>query len=156
MRADFSVITYQPRFKRVFRDLNRAWIEKYFRVEKKDVEQTENPEICRQEGGEIFFVVDPAHEKAVGTCALYKIGEGRFELAKMAVEPSHQGAGLGDLLMEKAEAWARAQGAREILILSNTVLEPAIRLYKKHGYRVVHLGPHPDYERANIELLKEL
>lgn len=156
MASEFSVTTYQPRFKRVFRDLNRAWIEKYFRIEKKDVEQTENPEACVAEGGEVFFVVDPSNDEAVGTCAMYKIGEGRFELAKMAVDPGYQGRGFGDLLMEKAEDWARSKGAREILILSNTVLEPAIRLYKKHGYQVVHLGPHPDYERANIEMIKSI
>lgn len=156
MSAEFSVITYQPRFKNVFRDLNRAWIEKYFKIEKKDVEQTDHPEVCVDEGGEVFFVIDVSQGCAVGTCAMYKIGEGRFELAKMAVDPKYQGRGLGDLLMKEAEVWARGKGAREILILSNTVLEPAIRLYKKHGYRVVHLGPHPDYERANIEMIKEI
>src|SRR6185312_14670310 len=57
---------------------------------------------------------------------------------------------------EKAEAWAREQGAAEILILSNTVLAPAIALYKKHGYATTHLGPHPDYERCNIEMRKFL
>lgn len=40
----------------------------------------------------------------------------------------------------------------EITLLSNTILEPAISLYKKHGFETVHLGPHPDYERCNIEM----
>jgi GNAT superfamily N-acetyltransferase len=74
----------------------------------------------------------------------------------MAVNPNCRGLGYGDLLMEKSEAWAREQGANEILILSNTVLTPSIELYKKHGYQTTHLGPHPDYERCNIEMKKSL
>jgi GNAT superfamily N-acetyltransferase len=154
MQREHSLVTYQPQFKRAFRELNLEWIERYFRVEKKDLEQTDHPERCLEEGGQIFFVV--RNGEAVGTCAMYRAGEGEFELAKMAVRPSEQGHGYGDLLMEGAEAWARSQGARAIVILSNTVLEPAIRLYRKHGFETVHLGPHPDYERCNIEMRKRL
>lgn len=147
-----EVITYQNQFKDVFKKLNLHWIEKFFRIESKDLEQVNNPEACLAEGGEIFFVMDEG--KAVGTCALYKVDHESYELAKMAVEPSSQGKGYGDLLMEKAEAWAKSKNAKKIIILSNTVLNPAITLYKKHGYEVIHLGPHPDYERCNIELRK--
>lgn len=146
-------ITYDPKFHEVFRRLNLAWIEKYFRVEKKDLDQVDNPEELRK-GGEIFFTV--VDGEAVGTCAVYRLSDGIYEIAKMAVEPGHQGQGLGDLLMQGAEQWVRAKGGHEIHILSNTVLEPAIRLYKKHGYEVHHLGAHPDYERCNIELRKQV
>ncbi|MGE3262015.1 MAG: GNAT family N-acetyltransferase [Bacteriovoracia bacterium] len=146
--------THNPSFNPAFKRLNLAWIEQYFRVEKKDLEQVNNPEECLRGGGEIFFVV--VEGEAVGTCAMYKTGPRQFELAKMAVDPNYRGLGYGDLLMEKAEAWAKEKGANEILILSNTVLEPAISLYRKHGYTVTHLGPHPDYERCNIEMRKTL
>jgi len=146
-------ITYRPEFQEVFRRLNLAWIEKYFRVEKKDLDQVDNPEELRRDGEIFFTLVDG---KAVGTCAVYKIGEGIYEIAKMAVEPGYQGQGLGDLLMQGAENWVSAKGGREIHILSNTVLNPAITLYKKHGYEVYHLGDHPDYERCNIELRKNI
>ncbi|MBX3023158.1 MAG: GNAT family N-acetyltransferase [Bdellovibrionales bacterium] len=151
---DAQVVTYQEQYKSVFRDLNLEWIRKYFAVEVKDVEQTSAPEQCLREGGEIFFVV--VDGDAVGTCAMYKIGDGVFELAKMAVSPLFHGKGFGDLLMQAAENWARERCAREIHILSNTVLEPAIGLYKKHGYETIHLGAHPDYERCNIEMRKVL
>lgn len=141
-------------YRDAFRALNLQWIQAYFRVEKKDLEQTSAPEECVARGGEIFFVVE--NGRAVGTCALYRVGHRKFELAKMAVEPGHQGKGFGDLLMRAAEAWAREKKAIEILILSNTVLTPAITLYKKHGFETTHLGPHPDYERCNIEMRKLL
>lgn len=151
-----SVATYQPQFKEAFRHLNLGWIEKYFRVEPKDLEQVENPEACLNDGGEIFFVLVDGGAKAVGTCAMYKVGEGKFELAKMAVDPEYHGQKFGDLLMETAEQWAKEKRAEEIILLSNTILEPAINLYKKHGYKTIHLGDHPDYERCNIEMSKRL
>jgi putative acetyltransferase len=149
-----DVITYDPRFKRAYRDLNLAWIEKHFHVEQKDLDQVDNPEVCLSCGGQIFFVIE--NNEAVGTCAMYKVGNKKYELAKMAVDPAFQGRGFGDLLMTAAEKWALDQQAQEILILSNTVLEPAIRLYKKHGFATTHLGKHPDYDRCNIGMVKKL
>jgi GNAT superfamily N-acetyltransferase len=151
---EIQVVTFNPQFKPAFRDLNIEWIEKYFRVEPKDTEQVTHPEQCLQDGGEIFFVL--ADGEAVGTCAMYKTAENQFELAKMAVSPRFHKKGFGDLLMQAAEDWAREKKAREILILSNTVLSPAISLYHKHGFKTTHLGAHPDYERCNIEMRKQL
>ena len=149
-----DIVTFDPRYREQFRLLNLAWIETHFRVEPKDLEQVSSPEACVEGGGQIFFVI--AGGQAIGTCAMYRLSAEVYELAKMAVEPEARGRGYGDLLMEAAERWAAERGAREIHILSNTVLEPAIRLYRKHGYEIFHLGPHPDYERCNIELRKAL
>lgn len=147
-------VTYQAQYKAAFRELNLEWIQKYFHVEKKDLEQVDNPEECLASGGQIFFIL--LDGEVAGTCALYKMNEKRYELAKMAVAPRYQGLGLGDDLMEVAEKWARGQGANEIILLSNTKLTPAITLYKKHGYETVHLGAHPEYERCNIEMRKKI
>jgi GNAT superfamily N-acetyltransferase len=149
-----KIVPFDLRYRAAFKALNLAWIERYFRVEPKDIAQTDHPEECVAGGGEIFFVVVAG--EAVGTCAMYRTGPAQFELAKMAVHPDYHGRGFGDRLMEAAESWARRQGAAEILILSNTVLAPAIALYRKHGYETIHLGPHPDYERCNIEMKKRL
>lgn len=149
-----EIIPFHPEYREAFKNLNLAWIHQYFKVEKKDLEQVENPEACITAGGEIFFVIE--NGVAVGTCALFKISSGVYELAKMAVDPFAQGKGYGDILMKAAEDWARSAGANEIIILSNTVLAPAISLYKKHGYETMRLGPHPDYERCNIEMKKRI
>ena len=149
-----KVITYDPQYALAFRDLNLEWIRKYFKVEAKDEQQTSRPDDCIAGGGEIFFLIENGN--AVATCALYKISPDAYELAKMAVAPDCRGRGFGDLLIVEAERWASERGAHEIMMLSNTVLEPAIRLYHKHGYETVHLGPHPEHERCNIELRKIL
>lgn len=149
-----NVITYDPRFRTDYKTLNTWWIEKWFKVEAKDLAQLEAPEECLEEGGQIFFVI--ADNKAWGTCALYKIGPKRYELAKMGVSPEVRGLGYGDLLMEFAEKWARESGATEIMLQSNTALEPAIALYKKHGYKEVPIATPSEYERCNIEMIKSL
>lgn len=149
--SQVEVIFFDPQFISDFVRLNRQWIEHYFRIEAMDLAQLENPqENILSLGGEIFFVLE--NKKVVGTCAMIPHGEKTYELAKMAVDPSTRGKGYGDLLMKHAIDWARSKKATKISILSNTVLEPAITLYKKHGFQTLHLGKHPDYERCNIEM----
>ena len=145
-----EIITYDVRHQPAFVRLNRQWIEEHFRIEPMDLAQLERPGDILEAGGEIFFVVEG--DRALGTCALVPHGTGTFELAKMAVDPDARGRGYGDVLMRAALAWAREHGAKRVTLLSNTVLAPAIALYQKHGFRTAHLGPHPDYERCNIEM----
>ena len=74
------------------------------------------------------------------------------EIAKMAVAPGARGRGYGDLLMEAAVAFSRRTGARRVVIVSNTRLGPAIRLYEKHGFVRVPLEADQRYARADIQL----
>ena len=148
-----KVMTFKPEFRDAFRELNLEWIRTHFKIEKKDLEQLENPEAIREGGGEIFFVVNDAGE-AIATAALIRMPDGGFELAKMAVRPDFRGKKLGDLLMKLTEAWARERDATRVYLVSNTDLEPAIALYLKHGFSVISVGQNPDYERGNIEMEK--
>ena len=150
-----KVIPFDIRYLSAFVDLNKQWIEKHFAIEPGDLRQLENPsETILAPGGEIFFVLEGA--RAVGTVAMAPYGEGRYELAKMAVAPDCRGKGFGDLLILSAIEWATKKGAEKIILHSNTILEPAIRLYEKHGFRTTRLGAHPDYQRADIEMEKFL
>jgi ribosomal protein S18 acetylase RimI-like enzyme len=58
--------------------------------------------------------------------------------------------------MEAAIGFATEAGASRLVIVSNTVLEPAIRLYEKHGFIRVPLVTDGRYRRANIRLEREL
>jgi GNAT superfamily N-acetyltransferase len=150
-----KIISFDRRYVKDFAELNKEWIRRYFVVEPMDTYQLDNPEeTIISKGGEIFFVLED--EKCVGTCAMIPMENNGYELAKMAVSPAIRGRGLGDLLMTHSTNWAKEKGASYILLHSNTTLEPAITLYKKHGYVTTHLGPHPDYDRANIEMRLDL
>lgn len=62
---------------------------------------------------------------------------------------------MANLLMDAVIDFARQRKAERIFLLSNTKLEPALRLYEKYGFRTTG-GPSPDYEWADIELELEL
>ena len=152
---DIRVIRYNDSLKSDFARLNLEWIERYFEVEEPDRKSLSDPRgTIIDPGGEIFFVLESGI--VVGTCALIRQGADRFELAKMAVTPDRQGRGYGQMLIEAVINEARARGGKEIFLLSNTVLVPAIKLYEKYGFRTVRKGPHPEYNRADIEMMLEL
>jgi GNAT superfamily N-acetyltransferase len=144
-----------PKYLNEFVALNRQWIETYFVLEKTDLQQFENSvELILKPGGEILFLLE--EETVVGTVALIPHGPGCYEVAKMAVAPAARGKGYGDALMMAAKDWAKSKQAKKLMLLSNTVLKPAITLYEKHGFKTVRLGDHPDYKRCNIEMELEL
>jgi len=150
-----TVVSYRREFRSAFEQLNREWIETFFVLEEADREVFDNPELAvLAPGGQIFFVLEG--DQVQGTCAVLPHGEGDFEIAKMAVAPAARGRGYGDLLMDAAVGFAMAAGARRVVIVSNTVLEPAIRLYEKHGFVRVPLTVEGRYRRANIRLEREL
>ena len=138
-----------------FEKLNLEWIERHFRVEGRDREVLGSPrrEIVDR-GGQVFFLLEG--DQVLGTCAMIPHGECVYELSKMAVQPASRGRGLGDRLLDAAIAWARGHGARRVFLESNTVLVPAIELYRKHGFRTTRLGPGEEYERSNIEMTLDL
>lgn len=134
--------------------LNERWISHYFELEEADRALAAAPERIIEQGGFVFSILDGG--EVAGVCALFNKGDGIFELARMAVDPAHQGKGLGDVLMETALAKLAAIGAHKVQLLSNTSLEAAIRLYTKHGFATVSTEQHPVYKRCNIVMERVL
>ena len=150
-----EVVTYRPELRDAFERLNREWIETWFVLEEADREAFRDPvSKILSPGGQIFFVVE--RDDPLGTCAVLRHDAETHEIAKMAVAPSAQGRGYGDLLMDAAVAFSRGAGARRIVIVSNTRLGPAIRLYEKHGFVRVPLEADSRYQRADIKLERVL
>jgi putative acetyltransferase len=134
-----------------FRVLNEEWISRYFTLEKADRETLSDPEhrILRK-GGHIFMVY--LGEQAVGCVALIPMGNGVYELSKMAVSPDLRGMGIGRRLLEHAVSEARRIGARSLFLGSNSRLENAVHLYESVGFRHVppERIPEMPYVRANV------
>ena len=72
----------------------------------------------------------------------------------MALKMEPQGKGHGDILLKAAIEKLQEIKAKKVYLLSNTVLTPAINLYKKHGFTVHSEGQHPDYARCDIVMVK--
>ncbi len=150
------IVPYRPEYKEPFRSLNEEWITRWFTMEEEDRKTLEHPEEhILSNGGHILVAL--YENEPVGVCALVRSSDPHydFELAKMAVTPSAQGRGIGWLLGKAALDKSRALGAGRIYLESNTILEPAIRLYHKLGFRKIAGRPSP-YERCNIQMELEL
>jgi ribosomal protein S18 acetylase RimI-like enzyme len=155
MNEPIQVVTYREELRAAFEQLNRDWIESYFVLEEADRAVFADPTgAVLAPGGQIFFVMEG--DTVLGTCAVLRHGSSAVEIAKMAVAPSARGRGLGDRLMEASIEFARQTGASRVIIVSNTLLAPALRLYRKHGFVEVPLESDGRYQRANIRLEREL
>jgi GNAT superfamily N-acetyltransferase len=143
--------SFQPGDGPAFRRLNEAWISKYFGMEEKDWVTLSDPvgEILER-GGHILLAT--AGEMPIGCCALLRMGPGEFEVAKMAVEESYRGQGIGRKVLEYAIAHAQSLGARRLYLETNRKLANAIHLYESVGFR--HLPPErvtpSPYARADV------
>jgi ribosomal protein S18 acetylase RimI-like enzyme len=65
--------------------------------------------------------------------------ERRAEIAGLVVDEPHRSRGIGQALMEKAEAWARQQGCGSVRLHSNVLRTRAHAFYERLGYRVTKL-----------------
>jgi len=171
-RPPIALRSFQPGDETAFRVLNEQWIAKYFRIEDKDRETLNDPVgKILDPGGHLYFALIGG--KHVGTCALIamepeiyevartssgayevagKIAPGVYEVAKMAVEESHRGAGIGRAILEYTINEAARMGAYRLYLETNRSLTNAIHLYESVGFR--HLDPcrvqRSPYARANV------
>lgn len=145
-----QVVTYEPQYKQDFVQLNKQWIETYFRLEQSDLDTFEHIDDCIiGRGGQIFLAVDDSGQ-VVGCCALKPHPESDiYELAKMAVSPEAQGRGIGYALGEALLKYARQHDIKRIFLEGNTQLKASISLYRKLGFKEIPLKGKA-YERCDI------
>jgi GNAT superfamily N-acetyltransferase len=134
-----------------FRELNEAWIQQFFSIEPKDRDVLGDPagHILRP-GGEIVMAILGDH--TIGCCALLAMGNGSFEIGKMAVSEQSRGLGIGRRLLARVIERAREIGAKRLYLETSTNLPNAIHLYEAQGF--VHLPPErvrqSPYARSNV------
>jgi ribosomal protein S18 acetylase RimI-like enzyme len=63
------------------------------------------------------------------------------ELISMWVAPHARGRGIGDALVEAVIAWGRRNRVRRVALDVMRANEPAIRLYRRHGFYVIDEAP---------------
>ncbi|MBE0391725.1 GNAT family N-acetyltransferase [Flavobacterium sp. PL002] len=152
MNPDHTVviIPFTADLKEDIKTLNLEWLERYFKVEPKDVLMLSNPqEEIIDQGGHIFYA--QYNNQIVGTVSLLKINETEYELSKMAVTDGVQGLGIGNKLVQHSIQVAQEQHLKKLVLYSNRKLTPALHLYKKHGFMETTLET-TDYERADIKM----
>lgn len=143
-----AIVTYRDEYRAAFERLNREWLERYVRVEPLDLEYMTDPRrMILEPGGQVFFAVRGG--EVVGTCAAIRHGD-TVELAKLAVDASERGRGLGRRLAQTALEYARGLGVAAVTLSSNSQLREAIALYESMGFRRAPLPPDLGYETADV------
>jgi GNAT superfamily N-acetyltransferase len=147
--TDIRIVAYQRELAPAFQRLNLAWIERLFEVEDADRKVLGDPErAIIAPGGEILFALDAG--EPIGTVAMIRFSAARYELAKMAVAPSYQKRGVGEMLGAAAIVFARDAGAETVFLLTSSRLAGAIRLYERLGFRHAADPDPPEYARADV------
>lgn len=83
--------------------------------------------------GGMFWVAE--HEgELFGTCGVFPLKPGTFELRKMYLLPASRGLGLGKQLLDAAVAWSRDHGGTRIVLDTVEEMTRAIAFYEAHGF----------------------
>ena len=147
-----EIVNYRPEHFMTFKRLNIMWINSHWSLEPHDLEVLNDPDSSiLSKGGHIFVAL--VDGEPMGVVALCRMDgtEYDFELAKLAVDPEARGLGVGEKMCRAALEFARKSGARKIFLESNTLLKPAINLYRKLGFTELE-EYHPAYERGDIQM----
>jgi GNAT superfamily N-acetyltransferase len=146
-----KIIPFESRHACHFKDLNIAWLEKYFHVEPKDdvlLSDCENSILGI--GGYIFMA--EYKSDIVGCFSLIPYKENNYELGKMAVDPNYQGLKIGQQLLEYAIQFAKDNQWDVLTLYSSTKLPTALHIYRKYGFKHIELEKDLPYVRSDVKM----
>ncbi len=139
-----KIVTFDESYQKDFKRLNEEWIVEYFYIEEIDKKILDFPQQnIIEKGG--FIRLAELNDEIVGTCALIKVSEKVYELAKMGVTKKAQEKKVGEGLMAAMLQIAREQNCKKVLIYTSSVLTPAIKLYEKYGFQHVEVTEEKNY-----------
>ena len=144
-----EIVWFNKKYSEQFFILNKVWIEESWRLEDSDKKDLLNPDKIVENGGQVFFALE--NKIPVGTAAMIKSSDDKFELAKMTVQDDFRGKGIANMLMDECLKFAKENKAKEIFLISNDSLKIARNLYDKYGFKEVDLDS-KKYDRGNVKM----
>lgn len=97
-------------------------------------------EISQDESNEIYVAVGTGGQ-VMGWVQIYVrqllMVERHAEMGGLVVGEKYRGRGVGRMLVDWAETWARDHGCRALYLRSNVQREAAHRFYERLGYQLV-------------------
>jgi putative acetyltransferase len=87
--------------------------------------------------GGTFQIIEDEKRNIVGSCALLPITKETCKLRKMYLLPEARGHGLGRYMMQHSIKSAKGLGFKNIMLETATVMQNAINLYIKSGFKEV-------------------
>lgn len=147
-----KVVPYEPKYKNIFIEMNKKWIEEMFVLEKTDIDILNNVDNLLAQGGEIFFTLDD-DENVLACCMLEPHENGDWEIAKFASTGKVKGA--GSMCLQACIDCAKEKNIDKLLIVSNTKCEAAVHLYRKFNFTEIPVDKEKfPFDRANIAFEK--
>lgn len=150
-----EITVFEDAHARRFAELNRQWLDAHNLMEPAEEEQLADPrKYFIDRGGQIFVALHRGD--VIGTCAVTPHRVGELELAKLTVAPEFRGKGVARRLVERCIAYARERRAHRVMLVSNSRLRAALRLYESLGFTY---GPVPEdttYAVADVCMFLDL
>ena len=84
--------------------------------------------------------------------AMVHVKDKVFELSKMAVDINYQGLGIGRKLINRCIDFAKNKGTKEVFLITNDKLAPALELYKSSGFELDEDYDDNRYKRGNTKM----
>ncbi len=101
-------------------------------------------------------IIACADGAAVGCAGLKAYSEHDAEIKRVWVEPDYRGNHIADELMRQIENRARELGFQRTILQTRMVMEHAVGLYLKRGYRQIDNYPPYDQLTGAVCFAKEL
>ncbi|MDO1560264.1 GNAT family N-acetyltransferase [Brevundimonas sp. 2R-24] len=151
MSDPVRIVAYEPRHRRVWAELNEAWIiGEGFEIEPSDRLLLDDPDgQIISKGGQIFMAEDA--NGALGCVAVKPMADGGLEVTKMTVTPAARGRGVARRLLEACAREGRRRGAPRLWLETNSRLTPALTLYRSFGFADLPRQPSA-YARSDVQM----
>ncbi|MCW5735320.1 MAG: GNAT family N-acetyltransferase [Enhydrobacter sp.] len=91
--------------------------------------------------GDVYLALDG--ERVVGAVRTNREGKELY-IDQIAVDPAKQGTGVGSWLLERIAEVARGRGLGGLSLMTAEMAAANIRLYQRHGFKIVSRGPIDD------------
>lgn len=150
------IVSYVPKYKHDFIELNKRWISEMFVIEAEDIRELENIEPNIEKGGNIFFALDDNGD-VMACCMIGPRDDEDWEIMKFAAKGMYTGSGAGNACLKACIEYAKDKGIGRIIIVSNQKCVQALHLYRKNGFVEMPVNKEKfPFERADIAFEKYL
>jgi N-acetylglutamate synthase-like GNAT family acetyltransferase len=124
----------------VIRDLTRAAYAKWIPL----IGREPKPMTANYERAVVDHIIDLYAENDVPVALIEAIPQpSHLLIENIAVLPTQQGKGLGDLLLNHAETIARSLHLKEVQLYTNAAFISNIEFYARRGFQEFHREPFP-------------
>jgi len=81
--------------------------------------------------GAVYVLAEP---EVIALLVIERVGEDALMVENVAVDPGHQGRGIGPMLLEFAEEQARSLGLGELRLYTHELMASNLELYARLGW----------------------